>query len=170
MRVYINLFLSSTCSLPPSLMVSSLLSLGAAEVEAALGRMIDRCRSGSVKACAEDLVSILGLTDKQAAVTICSLYSQVGFSFFLSCEFVLVSQILFHVSFFPSRMKMWTSDASISALLPCQDSSASNRYFTQLILYKPSLHFKVFYRFVPAVNLQCRICFISALTKAATAV
>uniref|UniRef100_H2SGM9 Lysophosphatidylcholine acyltransferase 4 n=1 Tax=Takifugu rubripes TaxID=31033 RepID=H2SGM9_TAKRU len=48
--------------------------LGAAEVEAALRRMIDRCQSGSVKACAEDLVSILGLTDKRAAVTICSLY------------------------------------------------------------------------------------------------
>eukprot|EP00066_Takifugu_rubripes_P026323 XP_011615589.1 PREDICTED: lysophospholipid acyltransferase LPCAT4 isoform X2 [Takifugu rubripes] len=50
--------------------------LGAAKVEAALGRMIDRCQSGSVKACAEDLVSILGLTDKRAAVTICSLYSK----------------------------------------------------------------------------------------------
>ncbi|KAM9335437.1 lysophospholipid acyltransferase LPCAT4 [Symphorus nematophorus] len=53
--------------------------LGADEVEAALDRMIDRCQSGpqgSGQASAEELVSILGLTDRQAAVTICGLYSK----------------------------------------------------------------------------------------------
>ncbi|XP_053199113.1 lysophospholipid acyltransferase LPCAT4 [Scomber japonicus] len=51
--------------------------LGASEVEAALGRMIDRCQSGprGLKASAEELASILGLTDKQTA-SICSLYSK----------------------------------------------------------------------------------------------
>ncbi|CAK6977572.1 lysophospholipid acyltransferase LPCAT4 [Scomber scombrus] len=51
--------------------------LGASEVEAALDRMIDRCQSGpqGLKASAEELASILGLTDKQTA-TICGLYSK----------------------------------------------------------------------------------------------
>ncbi|XP_044038991.1 lysophospholipid acyltransferase LPCAT4 [Siniperca chuatsi] len=52
--------------------------LGAHEVEAALERMIDRCQSGAQgsKASAEELASILGLKDKQTAVTICRLYSK----------------------------------------------------------------------------------------------
>lgn len=55
-------------------------SLGAREVEAALDRMIDRCQSGaqgSARVSVEDLVSVLGLTDRRAAVTICGLYSKV---------------------------------------------------------------------------------------------
>ncbi|XP_054456983.1 lysophospholipid acyltransferase LPCAT4 [Anoplopoma fimbria] len=52
--------------------------LGAHEVEAALDRMIDRCQSGAQgsKASAEELASILGLTDTQTAVTICDIYSK----------------------------------------------------------------------------------------------
>ncbi|XP_042368558.1 lysophospholipid acyltransferase LPCAT4 [Plectropomus leopardus] len=52
--------------------------LEAHEVEAALDRMIDRCQSGAQgsKVSAEELASILGLTDRQTAVTICSLYSK----------------------------------------------------------------------------------------------
>lgn len=52
--------------------------LGAHEVKAALDRMIDRCQSGAQgsKASAEELASILGLTDEQTAVTICGLYSK----------------------------------------------------------------------------------------------
>ncbi|XP_029310684.1 lysophospholipid acyltransferase LPCAT4 [Cottoperca gobio] len=48
------------------------------EVEAALDRMIGRCQSGvqGSKASAEELASILGLTDRQTAVTICGLYSK----------------------------------------------------------------------------------------------
>nr|XP_046236876.1 lysophospholipid acyltransferase LPCAT4 isoform X2 [Scatophagus argus] len=56
--------------------------LGAHEVEAALDRMLDRCQSGargSVRASVDDLVSVLGLTDRQAAVTICGLYSKDEF-------------------------------------------------------------------------------------------
>ncbi|XP_070710617.1 lysophospholipid acyltransferase LPCAT4 [Pempheris klunzingeri] len=49
---------------------------GAHEVEAVLKRMIDRCQSGAQgsQASAEELTSILGLTDTQTAVTICGLY------------------------------------------------------------------------------------------------
>uniref|UniRef100_H3CDG3 Lysophosphatidylcholine acyltransferase 4 n=1 Tax=Tetraodon nigroviridis TaxID=99883 RepID=H3CDG3_TETNG len=50
--------------------------LSPSTVEAALGRMIDRCRSGPAKVRAEDLISLLGLTDKRAAATVCSLYSK----------------------------------------------------------------------------------------------
>ncbi|XP_045920538.1 lysophospholipid acyltransferase LPCAT4 [Micropterus dolomieu] len=52
--------------------------LGARDVEAALERMIDRCQSGAQgsKASAEELASILRLTDKQTAVTICGLFSR----------------------------------------------------------------------------------------------
>ncbi|TMS01887.1 Lysophospholipid acyltransferase LPCAT4 [Larimichthys crocea] len=53
--------------------------LGAHKVEAALHRMMDRCQSAaqaSVRASAEELASILGLTDRQTAVTICGLYSK----------------------------------------------------------------------------------------------
>uniref|UniRef100_A0A8C9WWR8 Lysophosphatidylcholine acyltransferase 4 n=1 Tax=Sander lucioperca TaxID=283035 RepID=A0A8C9WWR8_SANLU len=52
--------------------------LGAHEVEAALDRMLDRCQSGAQgsKASAEELASILGLTDRPTAVTICGLYSK----------------------------------------------------------------------------------------------
>ncbi|XP_044197716.1 lysophospholipid acyltransferase LPCAT4 [Thunnus albacares] len=52
--------------------------LGASEVEAALDRMIDRCQSGAqgFKASAEELAAILGLTDRQTAVTICGLYAK----------------------------------------------------------------------------------------------
>lgn len=49
-------------------------------MEAALHRMMDRCQSAaqaSVRASAEELASILGLTDRQTAVTICGLYSKV---------------------------------------------------------------------------------------------
>lgn len=56
------------------------LSLGACEVEAALDRMIDRCQSraqGSFQASAEELVPLLGLTDRESAVKICGLYSKV---------------------------------------------------------------------------------------------
>ncbi|XP_037538639.1 lysophospholipid acyltransferase LPCAT4 [Nematolebias whitei] len=53
-------------------------SLGVHEVEAALGRMIDRCQSGAsgFKASAEELASLLSLPDKQTAVDICGLYSK----------------------------------------------------------------------------------------------
>lgn len=54
--------------------------LGASEVETALDRMIDRCRSeaqGSVRANAEELVPLLGLTNRESAVKICGLYSKV---------------------------------------------------------------------------------------------
>ncbi|XP_035531694.1 lysophospholipid acyltransferase LPCAT4 [Morone saxatilis] len=53
--------------------------LGVHEVEAALDRMIDRCQSGAqgtVQASAEELASLLRLTDKQTAVRICGLYSK----------------------------------------------------------------------------------------------
>ncbi|KAM4537321.1 lysophospholipid acyltransferase LPCAT4 [Odontesthes bonariensis] len=52
--------------------------LGAHEVEVALDRMTDRCRSGAPgsKASAEELASILALTDKRTAVRICGLYSK----------------------------------------------------------------------------------------------
>lgn len=52
-------------------------SLGAGDVEAALDRMIDRCQTGaqgSARASVDELAAILGLTDRQAAVTICGLY------------------------------------------------------------------------------------------------
>lgn len=57
---------------------SSPISLGPRDVEAALDRMIDRCRSGNggTKVNAEELASILGL-NKKTAVHICSLYSRV---------------------------------------------------------------------------------------------
>lgn len=35
---------------------------------------------------------------------------------------------------FSSRMKLWTSDVSISALQPCQDLFPSDHFFTQLLL------------------------------------
>lgn len=53
--------------------------LEAHEVEAALDRMIQRCQAGapgSVRVTAEELASILGLMERQAAVTICGLYSK----------------------------------------------------------------------------------------------
>ncbi|XP_006809533.1 lysophospholipid acyltransferase LPCAT4 [Neolamprologus brichardi] len=52
--------------------------LGAHEVQAALDRMIDRCRSGAqgAKVSAEELASILGLSHQQTAVHICGLYSK----------------------------------------------------------------------------------------------
>ncbi|XP_034412735.1 lysophospholipid acyltransferase LPCAT4 [Cyclopterus lumpus] len=52
--------------------------LGAHEVQAALDRMIDRCQSGAqgFKASAEELTSILGLTDGQMAATVCDIYSK----------------------------------------------------------------------------------------------
>ncbi|XP_074479402.1 lysophospholipid acyltransferase LPCAT4 [Sebastes fasciatus] len=52
--------------------------LEAKEVEAALDRMIDRCQSGAQgsKADAEELASILGLTERETAVNICGLYSK----------------------------------------------------------------------------------------------
>ncbi|XP_039997477.1 lysophospholipid acyltransferase LPCAT4 [Xiphias gladius] len=48
------------------------------EVEAALDRMIDRYHSGAQgsKASAEELASILGLTDRETAVKVCGLYSK----------------------------------------------------------------------------------------------
>jgi len=61
------------------------LSLGTHEVEVALDRMIDRCRSGAQrsKASVEELASILAFTDKQTAVRVCGLYSKV-------CSFLCV--------------------------------------------------------------------------------
>lgn len=62
------------------------LSLGTCEVEAALDRMIDRCQSGvqgSFHASAEELVPLLGLTDRESAVKICGLYSKVETFLFL---------------------------------------------------------------------------------------
>uniref|UniRef100_A0A3Q4BY40 EF-hand domain-containing protein n=1 Tax=Mola mola TaxID=94237 RepID=A0A3Q4BY40_MOLML len=53
--------------------------LQACDVEAALDRMMDRCQAAapwSVRAGVQDVASILGLADRQAAVTICSLYSK----------------------------------------------------------------------------------------------
>ncbi|KAF1380805.1 hypothetical protein PFLUV_G00167800 [Perca fluviatilis] len=52
--------------------------LGAHEVKAALDRMLDRCQSGAQgsKASAEELASILGLTDRPTALTICGLFSK----------------------------------------------------------------------------------------------
>ncbi|KAL4007262.1 hypothetical protein ACER0C_001114 [Sarotherodon galilaeus] len=52
--------------------------LGADEVQAALDRMIDRCRSGAqgAKVSTEELASILGLSHQQTAAHICSLYSK----------------------------------------------------------------------------------------------
>ncbi|XP_039894319.1 lysophospholipid acyltransferase LPCAT4 [Simochromis diagramma] len=52
--------------------------LGAHEVQTALDRMIDRCRSGAqgAKVSAEELASMLGLSHQQTAVHICSLYSK----------------------------------------------------------------------------------------------
>lgn len=70
-------------------------------MEAVLDRMIDRCQSGaqgSVQVGVEDLISILGLTDRQAAVTICGLYSKVGavffcFFFVFVCRFTALSTL-----------------------------------------------------------------------------
>lgn len=52
--------------------------LGTHAVEAALDRMIDRCRPGAQgsKASAKELASVLGLTDGHTAATICGLYSK----------------------------------------------------------------------------------------------
>ncbi|XP_068163781.1 lysophospholipid acyltransferase LPCAT4 isoform X2 [Antennarius striatus] len=53
--------------------------LEAHEVEAALDRMLDQCQSGgegSVMVNVDNLASILGLTDRQAAITVCGLYSK----------------------------------------------------------------------------------------------
>uniref|UniRef100_A0A3Q3QGJ6 Phospholipid/glycerol acyltransferase domain-containing protein n=1 Tax=Monopterus albus TaxID=43700 RepID=A0A3Q3QGJ6_MONAL len=52
--------------------------LGASEVEAALSQMIDRRQSGAQgsKASVEVLASVLGLTDRATAVTICGFYSK----------------------------------------------------------------------------------------------
>ncbi|XP_035004207.2 lysophospholipid acyltransferase LPCAT4 [Hippoglossus stenolepis] len=52
--------------------------LEASAVEDALDRMIDRCQSAAPgsKVGAEELSSILGLTDKETAVTVCKLYSK----------------------------------------------------------------------------------------------
>ncbi|XP_030609610.1 lysophospholipid acyltransferase LPCAT4-like isoform X2 [Archocentrus centrarchus] len=52
--------------------------LGADEIEAALDLMIERCLSGAknTKVSAEELASILGLTDRNTAVHICGLYSK----------------------------------------------------------------------------------------------
>ncbi|XP_029931678.1 lysophospholipid acyltransferase LPCAT4 isoform X2 [Myripristis murdjan] len=52
--------------------------LGASEVEAALGRVIDRCQSGGedFKATADELAALIGLTETGTAVTICGLYSK----------------------------------------------------------------------------------------------
>lgn len=52
-------------------------SLGPPEVEAALGRMLDRCVRGSDKASPEDLASLLGLRDTRTAAAICGLYAKV---------------------------------------------------------------------------------------------
>lgn len=54
-------------------------SLGAGEIEAALDLMIERCLSGAenTKVSAEELASILRLTDRKTAVHICGLYSKV---------------------------------------------------------------------------------------------
>lgn len=67
------------------------ISLGAREVEEALDKMIDRCQSGAqgLKASAEELASILTLTDKETAVHICGLYSKVQpyyFVYFTGCR------------------------------------------------------------------------------------
>lgn len=66
-------------------------------MEAVLDRMIDRCQSGaqgSVRVSVEDLISILGVTDRQTAVTICGLYSKVE-AVFLSLIFdLLLYQLL----------------------------------------------------------------------------
>ncbi|KAF7653566.1 hypothetical protein LDENG_00081420 [Lucifuga dentata] len=53
-------------------------SLEVAAVEAALDKMIERCLLGGQgsKVSTEDLASVLGLTGKQTAVTICGLYSK----------------------------------------------------------------------------------------------
>ncbi|XP_069015049.1 lysophospholipid acyltransferase LPCAT4 [Embiotoca jacksoni] len=52
--------------------------LDAPKVEAALDRMIDRCQSATEgsKVSAEELASLVSLTDKQTAVHICGLYSK----------------------------------------------------------------------------------------------
>ncbi|XP_061664152.1 lysophospholipid acyltransferase LPCAT4 isoform X2 [Syngnathoides biaculeatus] len=51
--------------------------LGASEVEAALGRMVDRCRSGSsFLVGAEELAAIFGLSDGRTAASVCGLYSK----------------------------------------------------------------------------------------------
>lgn len=63
--------------------------LGTREVEAVLGRMIDRCQlgaQGSAQVGVEDLISILGVTDRQAAITICGLYSKVEAVFCLCLQ------------------------------------------------------------------------------------
>ncbi|XP_028261633.1 lysophospholipid acyltransferase LPCAT4 isoform X2 [Parambassis ranga] len=48
------------------------------DLEAALDRMIDRCQSGAqgLKTSAEELASVLALTDKRTALQICGLYSK----------------------------------------------------------------------------------------------
>lgn len=136
-------------------MVLSSFSLGAAEVEAALGRMIDRCQSGSVKACAEDLVSILGLTDKRAAVTICSLYSKAGFSFFpvnlCSCHklYFTFSSLqdenvdLRHICFSVAALSGFVSFKSL----------LHTAFTVRLFPSRKSIFF--FFRFVSTVNLPC---------------
>lgn len=66
------------------------LSLESFEVEAALDRMIDRYHSGAQgsKASAEELASILGLTDRETAVKVCGLYSKVEAFFVCVCACV----------------------------------------------------------------------------------
>lgn len=80
---------------PSSLTVFLSLSL----VEAALERMMDRCRSGSPEVSAEGLLPLLGLTDKQEAVRVCSLYSKVVFFFIIISGFALIPQALFNIFF-----------------------------------------------------------------------
>ncbi|XP_037117427.1 lysophospholipid acyltransferase LPCAT4 [Syngnathus acus] len=50
--------------------------LRTSEIEAALERMIDRCRSGSSLVGTEDLAGLLGLADRQTAASICGLYPE----------------------------------------------------------------------------------------------
>ncbi|XP_029382294.1 lysophospholipid acyltransferase LPCAT4 isoform X1 [Echeneis naucrates] len=65
---------------PPARTALSLLQkngLQAAELEAALVQIIDRCQSGvGLKASVDELASVLGLTDKETAVDVCDLYSK----------------------------------------------------------------------------------------------
>ncbi|XP_061619171.1 lysophospholipid acyltransferase LPCAT4 isoform X1 [Phyllopteryx taeniolatus] len=50
--------------------------LGASEMEAAMDRMVDGCRSGSSPVGAEELTGLLGLADRRTAASICGLYAK----------------------------------------------------------------------------------------------
>lgn len=108
-------------------------SLGAGNVEAALGRMIDRCQTGaqgSARASVDELADILGLTDRQAAVTICGLYyfKVVEVFVHVCLRFSLMVSSLHIRSVFQSVSYMKTMGLQRTAVMKVTQSDNSSYY------------------------------------------